>query len=123
MVRSDDRLAAIVPSGRPLHDDRLRFTPQTRRIAAGLELKPRNTTLLFRTVGQFHIRVTEYDNEPILFVFRMKGKRGDASAHVEKEIFLARRVVRNKAINPAFVLRHKESLRERILCDENRSLE
>ena len=45
-VGADDRLSAVVAAGRPLDDDGFRLGAEPRRIAARLELIPRDSALL-----------------------------------------------------------------------------
>ena len=45
-VRTDLGLAPVMAAGRPFDDDRLRFGPEMRRIAPGLQLKSRDTAEL-----------------------------------------------------------------------------
>ena len=52
-IGSDDRLAAVVASGRPLDDDHFRFGTQARRVATWLQLISRYAALLFDSRGSF----------------------------------------------------------------------
>ena len=49
----------------------------------------------------------------------MERERRDAPVHIEKQVFLAAEIIREKAIDLALVLRHEEAFRERVLGNKN----
>ena len=75
----------------------------------GSNLISRHPALLLRARRKLHVRVTEDEHVSVLLVLRMKGECRDASAHIQKKIFLAGRIVRQEAVDPAFVLGHQKA--------------